>query len=619
MPTGIEDYGIIGDGRSAALVSRDGSVDWLCWPRFDSPSLFAAALDSTKGGRWRIAPAVPFRARRHYADGTNVLVTTFETSAGEMRLTDLMTVFPEAEKHRVLVPEHELLRTLECVRGEVPIEAVFEARPDYARRRVPLRVIRGLGARLEDGHELYTLRGDEDLDVVGDAVTSRFVLRGGERSCFSLTFDLEGPAVLPPLGAFALEGIERTERWWRDWLHGCTYDGPHRAAVVRSLLALKLLSFAPTGAIVAAPTTSFPERVGGDLNWDYRYCWLRDASLTVRAYLDLGYADEAAAFVSWLLHSTRLTRPELSILYDVYGGLPKKEESLDHLAGHRGSRPVRIGNAAATQVQLDTYGEVIDAVTQMCRHGASLDHETQRMLRQFGEYVCQNWSRPDQGIWEPREPPEHHTNSRVLCWTALDRLIELHDRGNLDRIPRGAFTEQRRLIRADVEQHGWSPRARSYTAVLGGETVDASVLLLAWYGFADAQSPRMRQTLARILERLRARPGLLYRYEQSRSAGEGAFGICAFWAVEILARGGGSLDDAERSFESSLSLANDLGLFAEEMDVETGAPLGNFPQAFTHVGVIGAALSLEARRKEATRGPRAEWTNRGAADAEACL
>jgi GH15 family glucan-1,4-alpha-glucosidase len=594
----IADYGLIGDGRSAALVARDGSIEWLCWPRFDSASVFAAALDPGRGGLWRIAPTGPHRASRRYLEDSNVLTTVFETASGEAHLTDLMTVYSEEDKRRMLVPEHELLRVVECVKGEVEIEVLFQPRPDYARRVVPLRSLHALGVRLEHGAELYTLRGEAALDVHDCAAASRFRLCAGERRRFSFTFDSHDSAVLPPLGEFATESVHRTIEWWRAWARRCAYRGPHRAQVVRSLLALKLLSYAPTGAIVAAPTASFPERVGGDLNWDYRYCWLRDASLTVRVFLDLGYADEATAFVSWLLHTTRLTRPELRVLYDVYGELPRDEEVLDHLAGYRESRPVRIRNAASDQLQLDTYGEVIDAVVQMCRQGASLDRETQWMLRRFGEYVCRNWSRPDQGIWEPRDAPQHHTHSRLLCWTALQRLLELCSHGPVLRALKPAFEQQCRLIRADIEQHAWNPGLRSYTQVLGGDTVDACLLLMSWYGFVDAAHPSMQATFQRIAERLQVRPGLLWRYEQSREAGEGAFGICSFWAAEFLARGGGSFEQAERWFEAILPHANDLGLFAEEMDAASGAPLGNFPQAFTHVGLIGAALALEARREQ---------------------
>jgi GH15 family glucan-1,4-alpha-glucosidase len=599
----IQDYAVIGDGRSTALVSREGAIDWLCWPRFDSASLFAAMLDPSVGGSWRIAPVGAFRVKRGYVEGSNVLVTTFEVPTGEVRITDLMSVLSEEAKKQVLAPEHELIRLVECVRGTVELEIHFCPRPDYARRRLRLRDAGALGIRLEEGAHLYTLHTDAELKIRPDgSAGGRLGLRAGERRHFSLTYDSEGPAVLSPWGAHAREAVQRTTAWWKSWSDRCSYEGPYREQVIRSLLALKLLSFAPSGAIVAAPTTSLPERVGGELNWDYRFCWVRDASLTVRALLELGYADEAAAFVSWLLHATRLTRPELRVLYDVYGESPRDEEILPHLRGYRGSWPVRVRNAAAGQRQLDSYGEVIDAVARMCRRGATLDRETQKMLRQFGQYICRNWQRPDHGIWEPRGPPKHYTHSRVLCWVALDRLLELHRMGALERIPVDEFEENRRLLRRDVEERGWSPRLRSYTQVLGEDTLDASLLLLSWYGFTDARHPRMSGTFGRIRERLEPAPSLLYRYEESRSHGEGAFGICGFWAVEYLARGGGSLEEAEQRFEQLLSYANDVGLYAEEIDPVTGEPLGNFPQAFTHVGLISAAIAIEERRREESEG-----------------
>jgi GH15 family glucan-1,4-alpha-glucosidase len=595
----IQDYAIVGDSRSAALVSSSGSIDWLCWPRFESASLFAAILDPVAGGSWRIGPAGRASStRRRYVEDSNVLITEFQTSGGLVRLTDLMPVFSEEEKKTMLVPEHEILRLVECVDGGAEIEARFEPRPDYGRRAVRLRSSPALGIRVEDGSHLYTLRSEVPLELRGDStVVSHFRLRSGERRRFSLAYDTLGPAVLPPLGAHADEAVARTVRIWQQWADRCGYDGPYRDPVVRSLLVLKLLAFAPSGAIVAAPTTSLPERVGFDLNWDYRFCWVRDASLTVHELLALGYADEAAAFAGWLLHSTRLTRPRLSVLYDVYGGVPEHEEVLPHLEGHRGSRPVRIGNAAARQTQLDVYGEVIDAVTQICRPGATLDGESRRMLRHFGKFVCENWRQPDQGIWEPRGEPQHHTHSRVLCWTALDRLLELHRLGRLEGIPAAEFEENRRAIRRDVEERSWNASLNSYTQVQGGNTVDASLLLLGWHGFEAMSGTRMRGTFQKIRERLQAAPGLLYRNEESLLSGEGAFGICSFWAAEYLARGGGSLDEAQDWFEKLLPYANDVGLLAEEIDPRTGEALGNFPQAFTHVGLISAALAMEERRK----------------------
>lgn len=595
MQPPIGDYAIIGDCRGAALVSRAGSIDWLCWPRFDSPSLFAALLDE-RGGRWSVAPTQPYQVERRYLENTNVLETRFHTESGTLRLTDLMPVASEEEKKSLLLSDHEIVRMAECEEGEVEVEMVFEPRPDYGLRPPRLRLAGRLGLRVETHLGLLVLRTDLPLQISdGGCVRARTRLRAGEHLPLSLTFADEWPAVLPPLGEWTRDRIARSVAWWRGWAARLIYDGPARDAVVRSALVLKLLVYAPSGAVVAAPTTSLPERVGGDLNWDYRYCWLRDASLTVRALFGLGYVHEAEAFMSWLLHSTRLTRPRLRILYDVFGNVPHTERTLDWLEGYRSSRPVRVGNAAATQLQLDVYGEVIDATTHFVRTGGSFDRETQRMLCAFGDYVCHNWQRPDEGIWEPRSGQAHKTHSRVLCWTALDRLIELHAKGHLPGASAEQFAIQRDLIRRDVEQRAWNARLQSYAAELDGSDLDASLLLMSWYGFEDAASPRMRQTYARIQQHLGAGDGLLYRYRTGESPGEGAFGICCFWGVEYLALGGGSPEDAQQRFEQVLAHANDLGLYAEEIDPHTGDALGNFPQAFTHVGLINAALSIARR------------------------
>jgi GH15 family glucan-1,4-alpha-glucosidase len=352
--------------------------------------------------------------------------------------------------------------------------------------------------------------------------------------------------------------------------------------------------------MIAAPTTSLPERLGGDLNWDYRYCWLRDAAFTARALFGLGYQEDAEAFISWMLHATRLTRPELRVIYDVFGESNPEETELPHLSGYAGSSPVRVGNATRDQLQLDVYGEVVEAVTHFLHSGGELDRETQRMLRHFGGFVCRHWREPDNGIWEPRDKREHYTHSRLLCWVALDRLLDMHRRGRLRGIPVEDFTRHREEIRRDIEDRGWNPSLESYTQVLDGDTLDATVLLLAFHGFHEASSPRMRRTFERIRERLGSGPGLLYRYEQSFEGGEGAFVLCCFWLADFLARGGGTPEEAHRAFAATAAYANDLGLFAEEIDPKSGDALGNFPQAFTHVGLINAALSL-AEREERDR------------------
>jgi GH15 family glucan-1,4-alpha-glucosidase len=597
----IQDYAVIGDGRSAALVARDGGIDWLCWPRFDRPPVFGRLLDA-RGGSWTIAPAESARAERRYLPDTNVLETRFETSTGVVRLTDFMPAASEEDKGRILWPEHELIRHVECEQGEVEVRIEFDPCPDFGRAAVRLRDAGPLGLRLEMGAALLALRGDVPLSpAVDGGAMGQARIKAGNAISFSLAYAGDGPAVLAPLGDLVQRKLHLTVAWWRQWSARASYVGPFRDHVVRSALALKLLTFAPSGAIVAAPTTSLPERVGGDRNWDYRFCWLRDASFTARALFGLGYQDEAEAFVSWLLHATRLSRPELRVLYDVFGENPGDERERPDLDGYAGSRPVRIGNAARDQVQLDVYGEVIEAVAHFVRHGGRLDRETQQMLRHFGRYVCRHWAEPDQGIWEPREEPRHHTHSRLMCWVALDRLIELHERGHCHGLPQAELARQRELIRRDIEERAWNPRLDSYTQELGGDSIDATALLLAVHGFEPASSSRMRQTYERVRERLSPGPGLVFRNEHHLGDTEGAFGMCGFWAVEFLARGGGTVELARDAFAQCAAYANDLGLFAEEIDPASGDALGNFPQGFTHVGLINAALSLAEREKEGGR------------------
>ena len=591
----IGDYAIIGDCRSAALIARDGSLDWLCWPRFDSPSMFAALLDAEQGGRCRIRPTEPFWTDRRYLPETNVLETRFHSPNGSVALRDVMPVASEAAKRESMMPEHEVLRELEGVHGEVELEVFYAPRPDYARAEVHLEQRGSFGICCQAGRGLLLLRGDVSFEIAADRRSARGIvrMRAGERRYCSLSYSLDGPAVVPVLGPPAGERVERSVRWWRDWAARCTYRGPYREAVVRSALALKLLTYAPSGAILAAPTTSLPERIGGTRNWDYRYCWLRDASFTLRALLGLGYREEADAFFSWILHATRLTWPELQVVYSVYGEARLPERELPHLEGYAGSRPVRIGNDAHDQLQLDIYGEVLDAAVRYARAGGRFDRDGRRMLAGLGRTVLEHWHEPDEGIWEGRAGRSHTTHSKALCWVALDRLRELHERHAVDFEPARGCAAQNR-IRHDVETHGFNNDIESYVRVFDGDALDASLLTLPLHGYVDAREPRMASTIARIRERLGPAP-LVWRYADGTAdglpAGEGAFGICSFWAVECLALGGDPAG-ATTAFERLLGYANAVGLFGEEIDPVTGEALGNFPQAFTHVGLINAALTL---------------------------
>ncbi|HZP43751.1 MAG TPA: glycoside hydrolase family 15 protein [Candidatus Binatia bacterium] len=612
-PRTIGDYAVVGNCRTAALVSRTGAVDWLCLPRFDGPAVFAALLDRERGGRLAITPRGEARVERRYEPDTNVLETVFRVPGGACVLRDAMPVESEEAKRRFLVPEHELLREIEGLEGEVALDVVFEPRPDYGAGGAVLTEHGALGLHAEVGHGELVLRTDVPLRRAPDGASAAGVcrVRAGERRHVSLSFASEAPSVVPPLGEAARERLATTAAWWRAWAGRCAYGGPYRAAVARSALALKLMTYAPSGAVVAAPTTSLPEWPGGVRNWDYRYCWLRDASITVRALFALGYAAEAEAFLQWMLHATRLTWPALQVVYDVFGGARLSERTLEHLAGFAGSRPVRVGNGAHAQLQLDVYGEVVDAAAQFAGRDGRFDRDTQQFLVGLGRTVCERWREPDEGIWEVRAGRFQHTHSKVLCWVALDRLLGMHARRWL-AVPVDRFHTVAAAIRTVIETEGWSARAGSYVARFGSDAVDASLLVLPLYGYVDARAPRMRATWTRVLGSLGRGDALVQRYapeglDDGLPAGEGCFGLASFWAVECLARAG-EVEHARRRFERLLGYANDVGLYAEEIDPATGAALGNFPQAFTHVGLISAALALaEARGEDAldrARAPR---------------
>jgi GH15 family glucan-1,4-alpha-glucosidase len=580
---------VIGDCRAAALVRNTGSIAWFCCPRFDSPAVFAALVGTPDNGHWTISPMRPYASARQYVGASNILRTTFTTASGTADLIDAMPVFSEAAKQNELVAEHEILRELRCTVGEIEFTMEFCPRPNYGADRPRLRPSGKLGVRLEVGRGLYWLRSSHDVICDANSAASTVKLQKGEIAQFSLSYSEDAPAVLPLLGEAASERLRASAEWWTQWAERATYNGPYRDAVMRSALVLKLLSYAPSGAIVAAPTTSLPERFGSDLNWDYRYCWLRDASLTVGSLLNLGYWNEAEAFVEWMLHATRLTQPKLEVMYTVYGLRVPQERELKHLPGFAGSRPVRSGNGARGQLQLDVYGEVIEAASHLVAEGHEFDRTTRNVLLRAGDYVMKHWREPDDGIWEPRSGRACHTHSRVLCWTALRRLTSLSEHWGLTKRAR-IFALESDRIREDIENNAWNRDLETYTSTLGGGDLDATLLLAARYGFIDARDPRMKKTYLNLARDLRAADATLYRYR--RQPPEGAFAICSFWEVEYLAMAG-KVAAARRHFEKLLTYANDVGLFAEEIDVYTGDPLGNFPQAFTHIGLIGAALAIE--------------------------
>ena len=595
----IGDYGIIGDCRSAALISRDGALDWLCWPRFDSPAIFAGILDLDRGGRWTISSRDVVNASRCYLPRSNVLESRFETRGGAVTLTDFMPLADDAYTRRHLTPDHEIVRLLRCERGRVGVDVRFAPRPNFGAGAARI-VDRGeLGLRINSGNGMLALHSPVEFDVSGrDVATASFNMSAGDEVPLILTYAESSPEVMPSL-ASATDSLARTLKWWEEWAQPYQYDGPYDDAVLRSVLTLKLLEFPASGAFIAAPTTSLPERLGGELNWDYRYCWLRDAAFITEALCGTGFVAEAEAFAEWLLHATRRTQPKLMVMYDVYGNSAPRERPLEHLAGHRGSTPVMVGNGARDQSQLDTYGEVVTGVAKLLKHlRKPADRETSKVLVGFGRYVCKHWREPDAGIWEDRGEPVVHTHSRLLSWAALDALLDLAGDGLIRGVPTDEFERVRQMIRASIEDECWIDAASTYSSERGKLKLDASLLLMAIHGFHDADHERCRQTERSVTKALGAGGPLLYRnLPDDRVPIEGAFGICGFWRAQVLASGGGSLDEAEATFAELLNTANDLGLYGEETEPATGAALGNFPQGFTHVGLVNAALAIERRRE----------------------
>ena len=589
----IADYAIIGCTRSAALISRDGSIDWLAWPRFDSPSIFGRLLDWSRGGCFSIAPVRSYRASRRYVGTTNILETTFQTDGGTLRLVDLMPVMSEEEKRRRIIPYRQLLRRLDVVQGEVDVEVVYTPRPEYGLVAPRLEQRRD-AVYCSWGPRVLNLRSDASFAINDATATARFTLREGEGRTFALGYDDHTPAVLPHIGEEAQREIERSIALWADWASQLSYDGPYRNAVMRSALVLKLLTYAPSGGIIAAPTTSLPEAIGGIRNWDYRYCWLRDASFTVSALYDCGFDRESAAFLDWLLYSTRLTHPRLQVLYDVFGEARVSERELPHLDGYRGSRPVRIGNGAHDQFQLDVYGELLGAIEEATRRGERIDRDVARLIRRITEIVIRRWSEPDAGIWEKRAGYQQHVHGKIMAWSALDCAERLVKRGHL-KADAERLRQAKEEIHRSVMTHGFDEARNTFVAVLDGREVDASLLYAARVGFIDPADPRMLGTIAAIRSELGVN-GLLYRYdtratEDGLPPGEGAFLACSFWLVEALALAG-RRDEARQVFDDVIGRGNDLGLFSEEIDPQSGALLGNFPQALTHIAIMNAALRL---------------------------
>jgi len=587
----IEDYALIGNMLSAALVGRDGSIDWLCLPRFDSPACFAALLGSDDNGRWRIAPAAPpSRTTRRYLPDSAVLQTRFETGTGTVTLTDFMPLGADDPAHV------DLVRIVEGLAGEVEMRMDLTLRFGNG-RSVPWvqRKDHGLSAVAgPDAVELHTALPLRGRDM---STTASFVVRAGDSIPVTLSYrpSHRRPRFVPD----HREALDGTVQWWREWTRRCSFaDMPPawREPVVRSLITLKLLTYAPTGGIVAAPTTSLPEHLGGARNWDYRYCWLRDSALTLYALLNAGYREEARCWREWLLRAVAGSPEQMQIMYGIAGERWLPELTLDWLAGFEGSRPVRVGNAAAAQMQLDVYGELIDTLHAARAADLPPKADAWRLEQTLLAHLETIWQQPDHGIWEMRGPPRAFTHSRVMAWVAFDRAVRSVEQHGLDG-PAGHWRSVRDAIHRDICAHGFDPGLGSFVQFYGGHTLDASLLLMPQLGLLPAHDPRMTGTLAAVERELMA-GGLVRRYSTERAPDgmaepEGVFLACSFWLADayVLA---GRRDDAHAVFDRLLGLCNDVGLLSEEYDLAAGRQLGNFPQAFSHVGLINTAHNLMA-------------------------
>ena len=588
----IEDYALIGDCQTAALVGRDGSIDWLCWPRFDSAACFAALLGGPENGYWKIAPEKgEFTVSRRYLPETLILETEFETAEGAVGLIDFMPVRST---------QSDLVRIVVGKRGRVPMKTEGALRFDYG-ASVPWITLSegGKALRAVAGPDLALLCSPVPLENRGHRTCASFEVSAGQTFAFVLTHadsHLDLTVKIDPQKALA-----ETEAYWKRWSARCTVQGEWAGAVRRSLITLKALTYAPTGGIVAAPTTSLPERIGGLRNWDYRHCWLRDATLTLLALMGAGYYDEASAWREWLVRAVAGNPQQMQIMYGLAGERRLPELEVPWLAGYEGSKPVRIGNAASAQLQLDVYGEVIDALYQGCKGGLAGHDTAWGLQRALLGHLAKVWTEPDAGLWEIRAPPRQFTYSKIMAWVAFDRAVKMVEVFKVPG-PVARWRELRDRIHADVCHHGFNRKRNAFVQCYGSDELDGSLLLIPITGFLPAKDPRVVSTMEAVRREL-TQDGLVLRYRTQAAPdglppGEGVFLACSFWLADNLCMQG-RWDEAHEIFERLLGLANDVGLLAEEYDPASRRLLGNFPQAFSHVGLVNTAMNLYKREKPA--------------------
>ncbi|HTZ89675.1 MAG TPA: glycoside hydrolase family 15 protein [Alloacidobacterium sp.] len=598
MPASIGDYALIGDCETAALVSREGSIDWLCWPNFASAACFAALLGDEQNGYWRVAPSDNAKCKRHYQDHTLILETSFDTEGGSARLVDFM---PVRGKHS------DVVRMLTGVRGQVAMRMDLVMRFDYGRAIPWVTDFEHGAARLISGPNLAILRSNVQLKFKNGDITSEFELKEGQTVFFVLTYG-ESCEPLPPRINHE-KALNDTESFWKTWIRHQKLTSDYAEAMRRSLITLKALTYRPTGGIVAAPTTSLPEQIGGPRNWDYRYCWLRDATFTLLALMNAGFFDEARAWREWLLRAAAGSPDQLQIMYGIRGERHLLEWEVDWLTGYQNSTPVRVGNAASKQLQLDVYGEVADALLHAHLGGMKPQQEDLDLLRELTEHLCGIWQQPDSGIWEVRGGTRQFTYSKIMAWVALDRAIRNAELFHLQG-PVQKWRQTREQIHKEVCEQGWNRELGSFTQYYGSKELDASLLLLPILGFLPPSDPRVSSTVDAIQKHL-MRDGLLLRYDTTCGdglpPGEGAFLACTFWLVTALSMLGRKAEATEK-YEELLKLRNDVGLLAEEYDTKHRRQLGNFPQALSHIALVNSGLEL--MRHETSQHQRRNETGR---------
>ncbi|MHB8301494.1 MAG: glycoside hydrolase family 15 protein [Acidobacteriaceae bacterium] len=596
----IESCGVIGDLHTVALVAMDGTIDWCCLPQFDSPSVFAAILDEDKGGHFKLAPEEFGTNRQMYMPETNVLLTRFLRAEGVGEVIDFMPVRVDREASSQAV-RHEIVRIARAVRGAVRFR--IECAPAFNFARTPHRAsLTDGGVLFETDTDCLALLGPGPWEIEDGKAVAQFTLQPGETAEFALRYITkeDGAGLGGPIKGDRL--MNETLAFWRKWLSNCKYEGHWRENVVRSALTLKMLTHLPTGAIVAAPTCSLPEAIGGERNWDYRYTWVRDSSFTVFTLIRLGFTEEATAFIGWLskrIHEQTGAQGPLNTMYSIDGNSELTEYTLDNLAGYKDSRPVRVGNAASNQLQLDIYGEMMDAIYLYDKHVSGISYDIWQRVRGVLSWVADNWDQPDDGMWEVRSERQNFVYSKMQCWVALDRGLRLAEARGLP-IDREKLEAARNEIFESIMKNGWDPKQQSFTQSYESTALDAGNLLMPTVFFIAPKDPRMLSTLDRTMENL-VSDSLVYRYQldcgkaawDGLAGAEGTFSMCTFWLVDALARAD-RLEDARFIFEKMLTYANHLGLYSEEIG-STGSALGNFPQAFTHLGLISAALHLDKK------------------------